>query len=374
MGGTFNPPHKAHVEIAKAAYKEFSLDKVVFMTDGNPPHKKAEMDAKIRYHMTKLAIEDCDFFEVCDYEIKKDGYSYTSDTLEYLNEMYPKDTFYFIIGGDSFRDFFTWHEPEKIIKSCVLLVYPRNQFPNESDIVEFNEKYNAEAYMLHANGFDMSSLEIRNKVANGENIDDYVCRKVQEYITRNRLYLSFEETTEEHLKSVLKPERYEHSLGVAAMAVAMAGIYGVNQYKAYIAGLLHDCAKNLSSEQVEIKCRDLEPEIDEFERKAPSLIHAKLGAEFVKVEFGISDNEICEAIKWHTIGKPEMSTLEKIIFVADMIEKNRSYPGVERLRKIAYMNLDEAVFECVSTVIEFNKKKGKPIHPNAYAILMKKSC
>lgn len=368
MGGTFNPPHKAHIEIARTAYAEFSLDKVIFMTGGNPPHKKTETDARIRHHMAKLAIEGYNFFEACDYEVKKEGYSYTSDTLIYLNTLYPDDTIYFIIGGDSFRDFFTWHEPERIIQNCVLLVYPRNGFPSERDIAEFNEKYNAESRILHAEGIDISSGDIRKTAENNGDFEEYLCPEVYEYIKRNHLYKPFDETWEEHLKTLLKPSRYEHSLGVASAAVAMAGIYGADPYKAYVAGLLHDCAKNLTPTENKIKCLDLEVELDEFELNNPGTAHAKVGAELVKTEFGVSDAEICNAIKWHTIGRVGMGTLEKIIFVADMIEKNRSYPGVESLRELAYSNLDSAVLECVSRTIAFNNEKGNPVHPNAYAV------
>lgn len=368
MGGTFNPPHKAHIELAKAAYREFSLDKVVFMTDGNPPHKKTGLDAKIRHHMVKLAIEEYSFFEACDYEIKKDGYSYTADTLVYLNTAHPDDTFYFIIGGDSFQYFLTWHKPEIIIKNCVLLVYPRDGFPRENDISDFNKKYNADAHILSYESFDISSGEVRKMAENGEDFGEYLCPEVYEYIKRNNLYKRFDGTWEEHLKKLLKPSRYEHSLGVAAAAVTMAGIFGADPYKAYAAGLLHDCAKNLTSEENEIKCRDLEVEIDEFEIENPGLIHAKVGAELVKTEFGISDAEICNAIKWHTLGRVGMGKLEKIIFVADMVEKNRNYPGVESLRRLAHSDLDSAVLECVSRTIAFNKEKGRPVHPNAYAV------
>lgn len=369
MGGTFDPPHKAHVNMAKAAVEQYSLSKVIFMPGGNPPHKVTGTAASIRNHMVKLSVSDAKNFEVCDYETKKDGYSYTSDTLRYLNEKYPEDVFYFIIGGDSLRDMFTWHEPQEILKRCVVLVYPRNGYPDEKDLNEFNSCHNSDVRILKIPEFEVSSTDIRRMAENNENFSEYTGEDVYKYIERNSLYKKIPENQEEHLKKLLTPERYVHSLGVASESVRLAGIYGADVRKAYIAGLLHDCAKNLTAEEIKIKCEDLDPEIDEYEKSQPGLLHAKIGAEFVKSEFGINDEEICRAIRWHTIGRPDMTLLEKIIFTADMTEPNRNYEGVERVRKAVSYNIDTAVLECVKITIKFNSDRGRLIHPNAYKIM-----
>lgn len=368
MGGTFDPPHKAHIIMAKAALNKFSLDKVIFMTGGNPPHKRTNTDAKIRNHMMKLAISGYDDFEICDYEIKKEGYSYTSDTLQYLKETNPDDSFYFIIGGDSLRDIFTWHEPYKILTSCTILVYSRDGYPTREEVREFNKNYNSDVRLLDGVEEDISSTDIRDMIEDGIDASKYLDCEVWEYIKRNNLYPKEIEPFEEHLKKMLKPARYIHSIGVASTAVGMAGIFHIDQKKAYIAGLLHDCAKNLTDEEAKIKYQDLEVELDEFEKDNNALAHAKIGAELVKVEFGIDDDEIIGAIRWHTLGNEDMTKLEKIIFVADMIEPNRSYPEVELLRKAAFTNIDTAVLECVSATIDFNEEKGKIVHPNAYKL------
>lgn len=369
MGGTFDPPHKAHIKMAKQAVSEFGLDKVMFMTGGNPPHKKTGTAASVRHHMIKLAIDGTDNFFACDYEIKKDGYSYTSDTLRYLRRKYPKDDFYFIIGGDSFEAFFTWHEPEEILKLCKILVYARNGTPTDIQIEDFNKKHNASLRLIHAEGTDISSTEIRMRMEKGEDMSAYLDERVNEYIKRNSIYKKRSESMEEHLEKMLKPERFRHSLGVAAMAVTMAGIFGEDAKKAYIAGLLHDCAKNLSLEENEIKCRDLDVMLDDYEKMHPPLMHAKIGAELVKTEFGIDDAQISEAIRWHTLGRADMSKLEKIIYVADMAERSRNFPGVEEIRKVACENLDKAVSLCAKATLEFNEKKGIEVHPNVYLLL-----
>lgn len=368
MGGTFDPPHNAHIAMAKAAQEQFSLDKVIFMTGGNPPHKTSDTDARIRHHMVKLAIKSYDKFFPCDYEVKKQGYSYTADTLRFLKETMPEDEIYFIIGGDSFGAIFSWFQPEEILKRCVLLVYPRGGCPSENEVEKLNERYGADARLLKAGEYCVSSTDIRRMAEEGEEIKGLLPEPVYEYIRRNNLYKKNCQSMEDHLKSLLKPSRYTHSIGVASTAVTMAGLYHADPQKAYIAGLLHDCAKNLTPEETKQKCIDLEVETDDFEKANPALLHAKVGAEFIKTEFGINDEEISSAIRWHTVGRTGMSTLEKIVFTADMIEPERIFPEADFLRKCAYEDLDLGVLECVLATIGYNEKKKKPIHPNAYAI------
>ena len=116
------------------------------------------------------------------------------------------------------------------------------------------------------------------------------------------------------------------------------------------------------------KCADYDVELDEDERNNPGLIHAKLGEKVAKIELGITDKEILKAIKWHTLGYPGMGNLEKIIYVADMIEENRNFLGVDGLRAIAQENLDRAVAACAKATIDFNTAKNIKVHPMAYKV------
>ena len=361
LGGTFNPIHKGHIEIAKRAKAQYGLDKVIFLTSGNPPHKQDVqiLDAKIRHIMVKRAIADIDGFSACDWEVNRTEYSYTHDALLHFKEVYPDSELYFIIGGDSLRDFEKWHNPQEILKLCTLLAYERNGGSADYDI----------AKPISGEKIDISSSEIREKIKNGTSADGDLPTVVWDFIKRNNIYKNVPDF-EAKLKSMLKPDRFLHSLGVRDTAAELAKIYGADEKKAEIAGLLHDNAKNMDNQYE--RCRDLEVELDEFEQKTPALVHAKLGAETAKCEFGISDAEIISAIRWHTVGKPDMTLLEKIIFVADLIEPNRKFPDIAKIRQIAKKNLDEALFMCVEATIKVNKKRGFPIHPNAYGIMSKK--
>lgn len=358
MGGTFDPIHNGHINMAKSAMQEYHLDKVIFLTSGNPPHKKDKkvLDAKIRHIMVKRAICGIENFEPCDWEVCRKEYSYTLTTLLHFKEVYPESEIFFIIGGDSLRDFWKWYKPEEILKLCTILVYDRSGGTLKSDF----------AKVIHGEKIDISSTKIREMAASGEDISHLVPQSVDEFIKRNNLYKK-EQDFEEKLRSMLVPDRFSHSLGVRDTAVEMAKVFGADTQKAELAGLLHDNAKNMDN--LYDRCIDLEVPLDDFELKTPAIVHAKLGAETAKCEFGITDPEIIDAIRWHSIGKPDMSLLQKIIFVADLAEPGRKFPELELLRELAFSDIDKAFYECVRRTVAVNEKRNLPIHPNAYEIL-----
>ena len=358
LGGTFNPIHNGHIEIAHRAREQYGLSRVIFLTSGNPPHKKGQqiLDAKIRHIMVKRAISGIEGFEACDWEIKREELSYTLAALLHFNKVFPKDELYFIIGGDSLKDFDKWYKPQEILNLCTLLVYDRNGVTATADFAE----------RISGEKIDISSSKIRDNIKNGINIADKVPPEVADFIKRNEIY-AFLPDFEAKLKTMLTPERFLHSLGVRDMAKELSKIHGADIEKAEIAGLLHDNAKNMDN--IYARCADLEVELDDEEREKSALVHAKLGAETAKCIFGITDRDIINAIRWHTVGRPEMSLLEKIVFVADLTEMGRRFSDADKIRKIAKEDIDRAVFECVKATVEVNKNRGRTIHPNAYKII-----
>lgn len=186
------------------------------------------------------------------------------------------------------------------------------------------------------------------------------------------------EEMQEKLKSRLKPERYAHSLGVAETAAFLAGRFQVDEEKARIAGLLHDCARQYPNEQLPEEAAKRGIAIGTVERAMPLLLHAYIGAELVREEYGIDDEEISQAIYRHTVGGHNMTDLDKIIYFADMIEPGRKYPEVEELRRMSReASLDEIVLEGLSQSIIFVTARGHLLHPDTIAarndILLKNS-
>ncbi|MBL4934035.1 bis(5'-nucleosyl)-tetraphosphatase (symmetrical) YqeK [Clostridium paridis] len=168
----------------------------------------------------------------------------------------------------------------------------------------------------------------------------------------------------QHLKENLKESRYNHTLGVVDMAKRLADINGVDQERAELAALIHDCAKNLHIDELFKILQDNSIEVDEIERISPQLLHGKVGAVLGEKLMNISDKEILSAVKYHTTGKANMSTLEKIIYIADYIEPNRNFDGVDKLREITIENLDRGVLGGIDNTLVYIIKNGGLIHPN----------
>lgn len=168
----------------------------------------------------------------------------------------------------------------------------------------------------------------------------------------------------ERLKKELPEKRYIHSLGVADEAKRLAIKYGADAEKAYLAGLLHDCAKGIPTSGQAAECDKRGVKIDEWTRKCPPVIHGFLGEEIAKTEYGIKDVEVLSAIRYHTVGAANMTLLEKIIYIADMTEVNRDFPGVDVLREKVNESIDGAIKESIKQQLEFNMNKNVTIHPN----------
>ncbi len=170
MGGTFNPIHNAHLAAAMFALEEFSLDRVIFLTSGSPPHK-TDMElppASVRHELVKAAVKGNPLFLADDYEVRKKSYSYTSETLCHYRRKYPDDELYFIIGTDSLKDLPGWHEPEMILSLSSLIVYPRSGSEDTQTLIdETKQTLGGNILRLHAPFLDISSTYIRGLIKGG---------------------------------------------------------------------------------------------------------------------------------------------------------------------------------------------------------------
>ena len=178
---------------------------------------------------------------------------------------------------------------------------------------------------------------------------------------RNKEGMSMEDKNRElflKLQSILKPSRYEHTLGVAYTASNLAMRYHADMNQAFLAGLLHDNAKSISDDELLTFCENYNIEVTPTERVSKYLLHAKVGAYHVKHTYHIEDQEIANAVYYHTTGRPNMSLLEKIIFTADYIEPNRKIiPGLDEIRQVVYLDLDEAVYLICRNTLNYLKSK-----------------
>ncbi len=168
-----------------------------------------------------------------------------------------------------------------------------------------------------------------------------------------------------YLEERLSPKRYKHSLGVAEEAVRLAKRYGADEDKAYLAGLVHDSAKEVDPETaIELLENKYGEKVEAVARCAPKLLHGPLGAHIAKSEFGICDAEILDAVRYHTTAKADMDILTKIIYIADYIEPNRSFDGVDELRKAAYEDIDKSIITGIDYTLTELLEAGRVFHPD----------
>lgn len=165
------------------------------------------------------------------------------------------------------------------------------------------------------------------------------------------------------LKKQLSPKRFKHSQGVEETAVILAKRFAGDPVKAKLAGILHDCAKEVPKNILLQTAEASGIVLSDIERLEPVLVHAKLGAKMAQSEYGVTDAEILQAIALHTTGGPVMTLLDKIIYLADFIETGRDFPGVEELRLLAETDLDLAVLAACDQTIQFLLKERGLLHP-----------
>lgn len=191
FGGTFDPPHKGHIALAKTTLLSFSLDKIIFVPAGNPPHKtqKNVSDKIHRFEMVKLAIKNDKDFSISDFEIKNENPNYSYLTIEHFKATYPDDEIFFIVGADSYRDFPKWKNYPDILSLCTFIVLNRN----DADLGGYYKKYcevcpEHKALFSDDFSYDMSSTELREKMLSGTDCNNLLPDGVYEYIKENNLY------------------------------------------------------------------------------------------------------------------------------------------------------------------------------------------
>jgi len=191
LGGTFNPIHLAHLYIAYEAKNQLDLDKIIFMPAGSPPHKrdKVVLEASLRYKMVSEAIKDYEDFEISNYEIQKEGYSYTYETLK--NFKSNDNELYFITGADCLMDIEKWKSPEEIFKLSKFIVFNRAGYSNKDLRIQkdkIEQKFNTTIKFLDIIDLEISSSMIRERINEGKRVDFFLSKEVLNFIKENNIY------------------------------------------------------------------------------------------------------------------------------------------------------------------------------------------
>ena len=375
-GGTFNPPHLGHVQAAKYACEALCLDRLLMIPTNISPHKQLAEDSPTpdqRLEMVKLAIGSAAGIEVSDIELQREGPSYTWQTVAQLRKRYPDAKLYLLMGTDMFLCFDTWKEPQRILKDASLAVFYRGQADEVTQIhgqKERLEAMGAEIVLVENPVVEISSTDLRRMVAlqcSGEFLSPDVERFIRQhgfYGTRRSLKNLPIEQLQEVVSGLLKPNRVAHVLGCRQAAVELARHWGADETDAARAALLHDITKALDGPLQLTLSRSYGMILDAFSSRNTNTLHALTGSWVAQKIFG--ENEaVVKAIASHTTGKPGMNLLETIIYVADYMEPNRDFPGVEKLRELAFSDIKAALKLGLNMTITLLQQQGREVSPES---------
>ena len=330
FGGGFDPIHLGHLNMALQAQKQYPGE-VIFVPAKVSVWKNDSISQEHKLAMIKLAIKDYPGLTVDTFELDQEEQPRSYVTVAYFKKKYPKDKLFFLIGQDQVNAFHEWMQPDEIAKNTQIIYYERPKcLVNTANVERFK--------MLPVVGpaFEVSSSDIRSLKS------AFLSEEVLKYIEDNELYYI------KVIKPMIKESRYIHSLSVAHVAYKLAKRHNLDFSKAYIAGILHDIAKGIDKDDSLALMKKYYPEYLDIGAYA---YHQFLGEMVAKDTFGVYDQEILDAIKYHTTGRKEMGWLEKLIYVSDKIEPNRGYDSTD-----LYQAMEKDFSGGFITVLEANKE------------------
>lgn len=355
FGGAFDPPHKIHVQMLKAAASQLSAEAVVIVPTYQPPHKsEGFLSYDDRRALINEAFKDAGApMIIDDIENERKKNNYSAFILPELKRKYG-DIVY-LIGGDSLERLDSWYLPEKIIGCCPIAVCEREGYENvDKSIRKLKAKYGGEFIKIDYTGGSVSSSVLKAKLLLGMETEE-LDASVRVYIERNGLFKEYSETIRK-LRALESDELFSHSAQVVLKAVCLNSKHNLKQdyNKVFLAALLHDNAK----ERLSIDGLDVP-----LESIGTPVLHQFLGAEKARRDFGVTDEDILSAIRYHTTARAGMSMLEKLIYTADSVSDDRDYEPIPSLRQKAEENFKEG-FKSVLTYTYLKlMTKGKPVYP-----------
>ena len=378
LGGTFNPIHTGHIRLALYVQEKLMLDRVLVIPDRLPPHKKAPdlLPGVDRLELCRKACAPYPQLEVSDMELKREGNSYTVDTLTSLKERFPNTSLTLIVGSDMFLTIDTWKSSREIFRLAQICTGAREKedIPRLEDKKKDLEKLGAVCHILDLPVFEVSSTQLRKAVSLGADrsyLSVWMGEDEADYLLQKSYYqLGETEQNPECLRFLpllqerLSKKRLFHCRCVADMSQAMAEKFfpgEADPEKARLAGLLHDiCREAPTEEQLELIQRE-GLEWDPIIFETPSVWHGFAGAAFLKENCGISDEDLLNAVRFHTTARKDMSSLEKIVFLADAVSLDRIYPGAQELKEACRASFEEGMLACLKYSISHLAEKETPI-------------
>lgn len=368
LGGSFNPVHIGHLLLADAVLSEAGYDRVILIpafespfkagAEGASPRNRLEMLAASIAGDPRLTVDDC--------ELKREGVSYTIDTLVDVIERYiPDGKPGLIMGDDLASTFHKWRKPDEIAEKADFIIARRE---GGAALADFPYPYKA----LNNDIVQAASRQIREKIGKGEAWRYFIPAGARRIIEDKKLYgftasvssggeienaaegqlpAGLAETTahiENDIRAGMSLERFLHSRNTALLAWDLCGRFGLDPRKGYLAGIAHDMCKGMPADELARLAHADGGSISKLEQRKPDLLHARAAAVLLPKKYGVSDTDIIEAIRYHTTGNWNMGPLARIVYAADKIEVSRTKVDPE-LRKMSVSADLETLFSAVLT-------------------------
>lgn len=373
-GGTYNPPHLGHFRAAAFAKATLQLDRVLMIPTNISPHKQLPDHSPTPQQRLELVRLGCTQFpglEACDIELRREGASYTWQTVAQLKAEKPDAELFLLMGTDMLLSFHTWREPQRIWQDATLAVLYRGdegEIPAIQAQKEALEAQGARVELVKNPVTDISSTEVRQMLVLGCS-SEFLPGAVEEYIRQHGFYgagsrlqgLSLPQLEQVCIR-LLKPSRVAHVLGCRDTAVQLARHWGADETAAARAALLHDITKALDTPLQLTLGRSYGMIPEDFQGENRQTLHARTAGVVARKLFG-EDEAVVSAIAAHTTGKPGMTLLDGILWLADYIEPNRSFPGVDTARNLAYEDWKKALLWGMNQTITHLQQKQQPIAP-----------
>ena len=369
FGGTFDPPHNGHIHLLQQAIRAVAPDWVVVMPACLPPHKSPSTTAPdLRLAMCRCFEPIFPDLEVSSWEIEQGGASYTIDTVAMLENRFPGAQIFLTVGSDMLLSFTGWKDWQQLLARTILVVQSRREGDEEELAAAAAGLEQKGGRVVFAGGtpLEVSSSEIRSGRGR-KNIPP----QAREIIRRYDLYRPHPtisiEGARRLAKRTLSDKRYTHTLNVKKLAVKLAKQYGADPDKAALAALLHDIAKERPKAELLQILQDNAIIAKGAAQRPVPVWHGICAALLAQHRWGVQDEEVLSAIANHTAGKPGMTRLDKIIYLADMCSAERSYPEVDWLRALLAQDLDRAMAVSLGQNILWMRQQNKPIDPVSLA-------
>ncbi|MDR0696598.1 MAG: nicotinate (nicotinamide) nucleotide adenylyltransferase [Christensenellaceae bacterium] len=352
FGGAFDPLHNEHVELMELVYKKANLDALILVPSKNPPHKdKGLASFKDRLMILREFAKDKPYVIIDSIESTSKRNSYAYEIIPQLINKYGGE-FIYIIGGDSLVDFDTWKRPDLILKLVPLLVFSRANYTSIEHTAreQLLQKYGGSITILDYVGSGVSSSQIKAQIETGFIDDAQIPGYAKLYIIEHNLYKTHSNIVDK-LKANISTELFVHCARTAIYATAFCTKLRLNYKDVFLATLLHDCAK---------ETKPLKSEYPTISRK---VIHQYDGKTLANELYGIEDPLILDAIEYHTTGKPKMSVLGKLVYVADKLESGRDFDGITEIRNLVKYDFEKGFIKLLERSTTYVMSKGLEIDP-----------